>query len=239
MNILAINTVEKTYSVALLSSNSLLFTSIYKNKNVIFKMIDDVLYNSNLNLSKLDLFIFNKGPGMSFTGIRLSGAIANVLNLSLGTKIVGISNLDIIFYKTDIKKFLKNILLIFFVKKNNFYICKYYLYIDKDLLFYINKKEIYINNLVEFLNLLKNLKGIWHFYINKEMYLNFFKIFLFFFKKHKNIKIFVKLLKKENKAEDLIFCIKLIYKFKLFLFLKIEKFLLPDRLNYIKNNIAR
>lgn len=232
MNILAINTVDKTYSIALLSSNNILFNLIDNNNNV-YNMINKILYHANITLNKLDLFVFNKGPG-SFNGIRLSSAIANVINITLGTKILGISHLDILLYKTWYKLSTNKIILISFNTPNHFYIGKYFLYKEKHVLVYTKKQECYLQNINEVISLLKTLQGKWDLYINKKFYLYFFYIIV-----ENNInQSFVKLLPTNIIAKDLILWITLIYTFKLNYVLNPLKYLTPHKLNYLNNNIV-
>ena len=97
MNILAIETSTKTFSLAVMKNNK-----IVKHRQIVLKKvlsssiipaIDKILKASQLALEKLDGFAVGLGPG-SFTSLRVGLSTIKGLAFATGKPIVGIPSLD-------------------------------------------------------------------------------------------------------------------------------------------------
>ncbi|MGT2666442.1 tRNA (adenosine(37)-N6)-threonylcarbamoyltransferase complex dimerization subunit type 1 TsaB [Streptococcus rifensis] len=97
MNILAIDTSNKTLSVALLSGNELLAEAtlnIKKNHSVtLMPTIDFLIAQIDWKPADLDRIVVAHGPG-SYTGLRIAVATAKVLAQALAIDLVGVSSLQ-------------------------------------------------------------------------------------------------------------------------------------------------
>jgi tRNA threonylcarbamoyladenosine biosynthesis protein TsaB len=97
MKILAIDTSQKTVSVAILA-DGVLRADIFINSGrhhseILLPAIEQVLSLAGLRLDEMNLFALTIGPG-SFTGLRIGAATIKGLVLSTGKPVVGVSTLD-------------------------------------------------------------------------------------------------------------------------------------------------
>jgi tRNA threonylcarbamoyladenosine biosynthesis protein TsaB len=97
MNILAIDTSQKTVSVAILSDDVLradiFINSGRHHSEILLPAIEQVLCLAGLRSDEMNLFALTIGPG-SFTGLRIGAATIKGLALSTGKPVVGVSTLD-------------------------------------------------------------------------------------------------------------------------------------------------
>lgn len=96
MNIIALDTVTDACSVAVQKGKEKFFkrtTIPQAHTKLILDMCTEVLEQSGLQKSELDLIACGRGPG-SFTGVRIGIAVAQGLAFGLGKKILGISDLQ-------------------------------------------------------------------------------------------------------------------------------------------------
>lgn len=97
MNILAMDTSQKTVSVALLADETILVdTFINRGINhsaVLLPAIEKACQMAGLTVDGVDLFALTIGPG-SFTGLRIGASTVKGLALATGKPVVGISTLE-------------------------------------------------------------------------------------------------------------------------------------------------
>lgn len=97
MKILSIETASNNCSVALLEDNKIIKELSICDENThsqkLMPLIDNLLKETNLTLSNIDLFACDKGPG-SFTGIRIGISTLKAFHDALSKPIIGISALD-------------------------------------------------------------------------------------------------------------------------------------------------
>jgi len=103
MNLLAIETATTGCSVALLHNSKI--SSIEDNSpqshtKTVLPMIDKLLKDNGLNISKIDAIAFDSGPG-SFTGLRIGAGVAQGLALPNNTPIIEISSLEIMAHQVS------------------------------------------------------------------------------------------------------------------------------------------
>ncbi len=102
MNILAIDTVTQACSVALLCAEERVQRmKIQGNQHsaLLLNMVDEVLAESKLSLSDINLIAVNNGPG-SFTGIRIGVGVAQGLAYGDNIPILGINSLAVLAAQT-------------------------------------------------------------------------------------------------------------------------------------------
>lgn len=104
MKILSIDTSSKICAVAILEDNQLLKehseNSGLTHSEKLMPIIKNLLSESDLTLSDIDLIVCDKGPG-SFTGIRIGVATVKAFADSLDIKTVGISSLEALAYNVE------------------------------------------------------------------------------------------------------------------------------------------
>lgn len=96
MRILAVDAATEACSVALLADGQLLVRSLESGKSSapkILGMAEDVLSEAQFSLSMLDGIAASIGPG-SFTGVRISVAVAQGLAFGAGLKVVPVTTLE-------------------------------------------------------------------------------------------------------------------------------------------------
>jgi tRNA threonylcarbamoyladenosine biosynthesis protein TsaB len=97
MHILAIDTSQKTVSVAVVEDNALRADIFIHNgrhhSEILMPAVEQVLRLAGLQPDGIDLFALTIGPG-SFTGLRIGAATIKGLALSTGKPVVGVSTLD-------------------------------------------------------------------------------------------------------------------------------------------------
>ncbi len=111
MKILALETSCDIASVSLLENNNLILelkeTSAKNHSEALMPLIDKVLKETSNELSNIDLFCVDNGPG-SFTGIRIGLSTCMAFCDALNKKIASVSSLEALAYTC---------------KKENSYIC--------------------------------------------------------------------------------------------------------------------
>ncbi len=99
MNILAIDTSTKNYSLALAAQDKLLASQhVHLNNVLVDSMIpglEKILFLSKLTLADIGCLVVGLGPG-SFTSLRVGISSVKALGWSLNIPIVGVSSLDAI-----------------------------------------------------------------------------------------------------------------------------------------------
>jgi tRNA threonylcarbamoyladenosine biosynthesis protein TsaB len=93
--VLAIDTATEVCSVALLHGDRLIERCEVvgqKHSERVLPMVDTVLADAGIPLSRVDLFAFGAGPG-SFTGLRIACGVVQGLAYGCGRPVVGVGNL--------------------------------------------------------------------------------------------------------------------------------------------------
>ena len=101
MRVLALDTATEACSVALLNGDELIGRSAQAGKShgqQILGMIDSVLAQAQLSLSMLDGIAASVGPG-SFTGVRISVAVAQGLAFGADLQVVPVTTLEALAFK--------------------------------------------------------------------------------------------------------------------------------------------
>jgi tRNA threonylcarbamoyladenosine biosynthesis protein TsaB len=102
MKVLALETSNKTMSVALVDENGIvgeITTNANQNHSVqLMPAIEKVMHDNSWIPGDLDKIVVAKGPG-SYTGIRIGVTVAKTLAWTLGIELVGISSLEAIAMK--------------------------------------------------------------------------------------------------------------------------------------------
>jgi tRNA threonylcarbamoyladenosine biosynthesis protein TsaB len=97
MKILAIDTSQKTVSIAILADDvfraDIFINSGRHHSEILLPAIEQVLCLAGLRPDEMNLFAVTIGPG-SFTGLRIGAATIKGLALSTGKPVVGVSTLD-------------------------------------------------------------------------------------------------------------------------------------------------
>lgn len=104
MKILSIDTSSNICSVAILENTTLIkkieLDSGLTHSENLMPMIKQILEETNLHLSDINLFVCDKGPG-SFTGIRIGVATVKAFSDSLNIPTIGISSLEALAYNVQ------------------------------------------------------------------------------------------------------------------------------------------
>ena len=104
MKILSIETSNKICSVAILEDKNLIKKIELNNglthSETLMPLIKQILEETNLTLSQMDLLVCDIGPG-SFTGIRIGVATVKAFSDSLSIPAIGISSLEGLAYSTN------------------------------------------------------------------------------------------------------------------------------------------
>ena len=104
MKILSIDTASNICTVAILENKTCIkeitVDDTRNHSEKIMPAIEDVLSDTNLSLSDIDLIVCDKGPG-SFTGIRIGVGTVLAFKDSLNIECIGISSLEALAYNCD------------------------------------------------------------------------------------------------------------------------------------------
>lgn len=104
MKILSIDTASNICTVAILENTTclkeLIVNDARNHSEKIMPLIEQVLAETHLTLSQIDLIVCNKGPG-SFTGIRIGVGTVLAFRDSLNIKCLGISSLEALAYNVN------------------------------------------------------------------------------------------------------------------------------------------
>ena len=104
MNTLFISTYNEKVIIGLLNNGKEILkkekTSLKGHSELIIPTIDEILKESNLDVSNLNEIIVVSGPG-SFTGVRLGITVAKTLAYTLNIPIKTISSIEAIYYSTN------------------------------------------------------------------------------------------------------------------------------------------
>lgn len=96
MNLLAFETSSSMGTVALSSASGLSERAIAtprEQTDLMLPLVDELLREANLRLADLDAIVFGRGPG-SFTGLRVSAALAQGLALAADLPVITVSSLQ-------------------------------------------------------------------------------------------------------------------------------------------------
>lgn len=121
MNILAVDTTTKCASVSVKTENSLYIEKVENevtHSEKLLPLIDKVLSNANINISKITNLACINGPG-SFTGIRIGLATVKALAQVRNLDIFSINSLELIAYLAFLKCSVDKANIISIVSTNN------------------------------------------------------------------------------------------------------------------------
>jgi tRNA threonylcarbamoyladenosine biosynthesis protein TsaB len=125
MNLLIIDASTKNLSICLVKNNRVIALINKRGKflaSKIISILEKIIRSSGFNLNKTDAIVVGIGPG-SFTGLRVSLAIAKALNLSLNKPIIPISSFTAIINQVPEKH--KKVAVIADARKNLIYAATY------------------------------------------------------------------------------------------------------------------
>ena len=128
--ILAVDTSTKKLSMCLYKDGIYYKTNIYSkdHSELLIKIFDKLLKNTNTKLSELTHIGVNIGPG-SFTGLRVGLSFVKTLSIYLKLKIIVTTSFGILinkFLEKNYKKIEnKEIIILFPSIKNEFYFCRF------------------------------------------------------------------------------------------------------------------
>ncbi|QOI11016.1 tRNA (adenosine(37)-N6)-threonylcarbamoyltransferase complex dimerization subunit type 1 TsaB [Blochmannia endosymbiont of Colobopsis nipponica] len=94
--ILAISTATEICSIALMINHVILDNTVvtsHKHAKKILMMIDNLLIDSGISLSNIDVLVYSHGPG-SFVGLRIGIGVAQGLALGANLPLIGVSTLE-------------------------------------------------------------------------------------------------------------------------------------------------
>jgi tRNA threonylcarbamoyl adenosine modification protein YeaZ len=126
-NILALDTAMNGCSVAVLDTNTDIYTSETKIMNrgqaeYLVPMINEILENSQTKYQEIDLIVTTIGPG-AFTGLRIGLTTAKTLGVTLDKPVAGMTTLEVLaesYFKNNNNKDL-DLLVLIETKRNDFY----------------------------------------------------------------------------------------------------------------------
>ena len=101
MNILSIDSSGNMLSLVLKKNSqfySYLDSQQSRASQIILSSIDKIMSDNNLDVSDLNLIIFNKGPA-SFTGTRIAASVCQAIGYSLNIPVIGVNSLSLMAYK--------------------------------------------------------------------------------------------------------------------------------------------
>ena len=101
MNILSIDSSGNMLSLELKKNGefySYLDSQQSRASQIILSSIDKIMSDNNLDVSDLNLIIFNKGPA-SFTGTRIAASVCQAIGYSLNIPVIGVNSLSLMAYK--------------------------------------------------------------------------------------------------------------------------------------------
>lgn len=97
--LIAFDTVFDQCSVAVLQGNHTIYTNTIKGgrgqTEIVLSMLDDALAQTNISLSDVKAWAFNRGPG-AFSGIRINTALVQALSVANDAPCVGVSSLMVL-----------------------------------------------------------------------------------------------------------------------------------------------
>ena len=100
MNILSIDSSGSSLSIALkIGDETMLFSDSEARKasRIILSNIDKIMSDNKLDVSDLNLIIFNKGPA-SFTGTRIAASVCQAIGYTLNIPVIGVNSLSLMAY---------------------------------------------------------------------------------------------------------------------------------------------
>ena len=106
MNILSIDSSGDMLSLELKKNGefySYLDSQQTRASQIILSSIDKIMSDNNLDVSDLNLIIFNKGPA-SFTGTRIAASVCQAIGYSLNIPVIGVNSLSLMAYKYSCKE---------------------------------------------------------------------------------------------------------------------------------------
>ena len=127
LTLLALDTATEACSVALLHQGEKTFLDEVAQRTHtqrILPMIDEILVNSGLRLSQIDGVAFGRGPG-SFTGVRISAAVAQGLALAADLPVIRVSNLMAMAQAAYVRYQAENVLAAIDARMNEVYFAQY------------------------------------------------------------------------------------------------------------------
>ncbi|MCL4497548.1 MAG: tRNA (adenosine(37)-N6)-threonylcarbamoyltransferase complex dimerization subunit type 1 TsaB [Deltaproteobacteria bacterium] len=96
-----------------------------KHSVLIFKQLDEIIYNVGIKLTDFKGIAVILGPG-SYTGIRVSLTIAKTLSYVLKTAVVGLGSLSVCAYRAAKENSgLKNIVAVCYASKDRYYVSEF------------------------------------------------------------------------------------------------------------------
>ena len=94
--LIAFDTIFDQCSIAILQDGHIIYTKTVAGgrgqTEIILTMLDDALKQTNISLSKVATWAFNRGPG-AFSGIRINTAVVQALSVANDAPCIGISSL--------------------------------------------------------------------------------------------------------------------------------------------------
>tara|TARA_Y100000741_G_C18080329_1_gene488368 strand:- start:28 stop:690 length:663 start_codon:yes stop_codon:yes gene_type:complete len=101
MNILSIDSSGNMLSIELKKNNEFYsYSDPQKSRasQIILSSIDKIMDDNKLDVSDLNLIIFNKGPA-SFTGTRIAASVCQAIGYSLNIPVIGVNSLSLMAYQ--------------------------------------------------------------------------------------------------------------------------------------------
>lgn len=99
--LIAFDTVFDQCSIAILQGDDVIYTKTVAGgrgqTEIILFMLDNALKETNINLSDVGVWAFNRGPG-AFSGIRINTAVVQALSVANNSPCIGISSLMTLAY---------------------------------------------------------------------------------------------------------------------------------------------
>ncbi|MCG9771059.1 tRNA (adenosine(37)-N6)-threonylcarbamoyltransferase complex dimerization subunit type 1 TsaB [Pseudoalteromonas piscicida] len=90
----------------------------------ILPLVERILREADITLSELDGIVFGRGPG-SFTGVRISTAVAQGLAYSSGLKLVGVSTLQAMAQQAYMEAGKSSVVSAIDARMGEIYLCQY------------------------------------------------------------------------------------------------------------------
>lgn len=127
MNILALETTGNFCSVALNHGEKIYHKSVealQKQGGLLLPMVQEALNEMQLTPQEIDVIAFGAGPG-SFTGVRLSTAVAQGLGLGWNKSLLPICSLQVLAYRLFCEKNLNTVAVCLDARKQEIYVGGY------------------------------------------------------------------------------------------------------------------
>lgn len=102
-NILAVDTASSVLGISLKVNEKITSKEIndgFKHSENLAPMIKELISNSGIDISELDLLVCSRGPG-SFTGLRIGMATLKGISMALNIPLVSVSTMDLYAYGKD------------------------------------------------------------------------------------------------------------------------------------------